>query len=67
MRKSDMYLDYGSRGRRQGPGRGLIIALIVVLAAGMGFGGYFAAKYYARIMNKQNEEAAATPVFRKAF
>ena len=59
MRKNDMYLDYGSRNRRPGPGRAIAIILIVVLAAGMGFGGYFATKYYSEVIKKQNEEAAS--------
>ena len=63
MRKSDMYIDYGSGrgGRPPSFGRILAIILVVVLACGMGFGGYIAAKYYSGAMKEQDPDAAASP------
>ena len=60
MRKRDMYIDYGSS-RGGGPpsfGRILAIVLVVVLACGIGFGGYIAAKYYSGEIRKQDPDAA---------
>ena len=63
MRKSDMYIDYssGRGGRPPSFGRILAIILVVVLACGMGFGGYIAAKYYSGAMKEQDPDAAASP------
>ncbi len=63
MRKSDMYIDYGSGrgGRPPSFGRILAIILVVVLACGIGFGGYIAAKYYSGVMKEQEPDAAGTP------
>ena len=58
-----MYIDYGGgRGRRgSSAGRVLAVILVIILAGGMGFGGYCAAKYYSGILKGQNEDTDMTP------
>ena len=57
----DMYIDYSRNSRRRRPGRtALITCLIILLAGGIGFGGYKLANYYIGVVDSQEEQAYAT-------